>query len=187
MIRPSKRTEIVADACFLLNLAATGREHEILRSLGVTLLAHDDVLAEALYLVGEDDDGHRVKEPVDFKELEEAGFLARRTLGRPGMGSFVKAAERLTDRDAKAVGLASELGAPLVTDDRCIRNVVTESFPEVVLRSSLELLKEAATRMALSTDEVSEMLTRVRRKGNFAPPRDDPLADWYRQATEPTP
>jgi len=184
---PSAPAEIVADACFLLNLAATGREAEILRSLDVTLLTHDDVLAEALYLVGEDDDGQRVKEPVDFKDLEEAGFLARRSLGPHGIRSFVKAAERLTDRDAKAVALASELAVPLVTDDRCIRNLVAESFPEVVLKSSLELLKEAATQLALSTHEVSEMLRRVRRKGNFAPPRGDPLAEWFGQATEPIP
>ena len=183
----STPTEIVADACFLLNLAATGREAEILRSLGVTLLAHDDVLAEALYLIAEDSDGQPVKEPVDFTTLEEAGLLVRKPLGQDGTSSFVKAAESLTDRDAKAVGLASELSVPLATDDRCIRTVVTNSFPEVTLRSSLELLKQAATRLSLGPDEIAEMLRRVRRRGDFAPPRDDPLADWYRQATDPAP
>lgn len=184
MAKPAP-TQLVADACFLLNLAATGREAEILRSLGVTLIAHDDVLAEALYLIEEDAEGQRVKVPVAFMSLEEEGLLLRRSLGRAGLRSFVKAAVRLTDRDAKAVGIASEMAAPLITDDRCIRNFVTVTFPEIPLRSTLELVKEAASVLSLGADELGKMLRMVRQRGNFAPPRDDPNAEWYRQVTAP--
>jgi hypothetical protein len=179
MIGPAIR-QLCADACFLLNLVATGRGKEILEGVDLRLVSHREVMSEALYLVEWDAEGRRLQAPVDLHAL--APLLESRDLTAAGRGVLVAAAEYLTDRDARTVALAVQAGLPLATDDRRIRRIVALHFPELHLVSTLELLKDATERMKLSTAEVGDLLRRLRDRGNFAPPRDDPPSGWYSDA-----
>jgi len=176
MMGPAIR-HLCADACFLLNLVATGCGKEILEGVDLRLLSHREVMSEALYLVEWAAEGHRIQAPVDLGSL--APLLEARDLNDEGRGVLVAAAAFLTDRDATAVALAVQASVPLATDDRRIRRIVAEHFPELPLVSTLEVLKDATERMKMSTTEAGDLLRCVRDRGNFAPPRDDPLSDWY--------
>ena len=150
MIGPAIR-QLCADACFLLNLVATGRGKEILEGVDLGLLSHREVVSEALYLVEWDAEGRRIQAPVDLDTL--APLLESRDLTAAGRGVLVAAAEYLTDRDARAVALAVQAGVPLVTDDRRIRRTVVLHFPELQLVFTLEVLKDATERMKMNRAE----------------------------------
>jgi len=172
--------EIVADACFLLNLVATGKAGEILRALETTLVVEEQVRGEVLYLAGpEDDEGRPTREPVDLAPLERERFLRTITLGGEAAGTLVKAAEFLTDQDARAVALAATMHLALATDDGLIRKVARAQFG-LEMRSTLELVRDALDRMDLGEEEMRQVLLAMRDRGSFAPPRWDPNAEWYR-------
>ena len=169
------------DACALLNLTATGEEVRIAEALGLHFLVGVRALGEVIYHVGpEDDEGAPTREPVDLSEVEAKALLVTRSLGEEFDEAFVRAAEQLTDIDAESVAIAATLPCPLVSDDAKVRKVARMVFPEVELLSTLELVHDAIALLELPPDQTRDWLRRLRRRGNFAPPRRLPLAEWYR-------
>jgi hypothetical protein len=172
---------VVIDSCCKLNLLATGREVEIVHALGLVLL---DTVHSHLEPIGlwtpPDESGVRGREPVTTSSLREAGLLETRGLDSDALiEAFVRAAERITDVDASCIALAGVLGLPLATDDRKERAVAADLFPGLPVISTLDLLHEAARALRWTDDDLAAVAARVRWRGNFAPPRDDPRRQWY--------
>lgn len=179
------RRDAVIDACALLNVTATGEDVSVLEALGLRLIVGERVRGEVIYHLGpEDDDGVPTKEPVDLAELEDRGLLRTRALGEEFDEAFIKAAEQLTDLDAESVAIAATLKCPLVSDDPRVRSIARSSFPEVELLSTLELIHDAIGALGFSEEQTRELLSRLRHRGNFAPPRSLPRGDWYRDLLE---
>ena len=77
------------------------------------------------------------------------------------------------------MALAGVLGLPLMTDDGKERRVAKDIFPKIEVISTLAVLHDAAEALAPSEDDLLHMATNLRWRGNFAPPRRDPLSTWY--------
>ena len=77
------------------------------------------------------------------------------------------------------MALAGVLGLPLMTDDGKERRVAKDVFPKIEVISTLAVLRDAANALALSEEDLLRMATDLRWRGNFAPPRRDPLSTWY--------
>jgi predicted nucleic acid-binding protein len=172
---------LVIDACCTLNLLATRRELEIARACDLQLIISDRAHAEALFLhTPPDEEGIRTKEPASTKRLRTARRLEVRRLDTDALlEAFIQCAARLRDEDASCVALAGGLGVPLMTDDGKERRVARELFPKIDLVSTLEVLHDAVHRLALSRDAQSRLAADLRWRGNFAPPKKDPLSSWY--------
>jgi predicted nucleic acid-binding protein len=173
--------QVVIDACCTLNLLATGREIDIVRALGLLLLETPQVSREPISLsTPPDEDGVRRKEPVSCAALRAAGCLEMRALDTEALlDAFVTCAARIKDTDASCIALAGVLGIPLVTDDRKERKVARDIFPHLEVVSTLDLLHDAAAALRWSDDELVKVASSLLWRGNFAPPRRDPRADWY--------
>ncbi|HVW28889.1 MAG TPA: hypothetical protein VHC69_26170 [Polyangiaceae bacterium] len=174
-----------------MNLLATGRELEIVRSLDLKLLDTEFTSKESITLwTPPDSDGERHKEPASTAHLRSAGLLVETPFDTTALSdAFVTCAEHINDADASCIALAGVLGLPLVTDDRKERRVAHTLFPELELVSTLDLLSEASA--AWPDRELLDAAIGLRWRGNFAPPRRDPRAEWYagllRRAGVPTP
>lgn len=172
---------LVIDACCTLNVLATRLDLEIVQTGDLTLLITDRAHGEALFLHSAPDaDGMRSKEPASTERLHDAGRLEIRTLDTLALqDAFVECAAQLRDEDASCVALAGVLGLPLLTDDGKERRVAKTLFPTIELVSTLSLLNDVAKALSLSEEVLLRVVTDLRWRGNFAPPRKDPLATWY--------
>src|SRR5678816_3699341 len=168
---------LVIDACCTLNMLATRLELEIVQACDLSLLISDRAHGEALFLhSAPDDDGVRSKEPASTERLRTAGRFEIRSLDTdPLVDAFVECAAQLRDEDASCVALAGVLGLPLMTDDGKERRVAKAIFPNIELVSTLSVLNDAANALSLSDEALLRVVTDLRWRGNFAPPRKDPL------------
>lgn len=172
---------LVIDACCTLNLLATRLELEIAQACELALIISDRAHAEALFLhTPPDDEGVRTKEPASTERLRAAGYLQIRALdSEPLLDAFVACAAQLRDEDASCVAIAGALGLPLMTDDAKEQRVARRLFPEIEIVSTLVVLQQAVRALALPEDAVLRLVTDLRWRGNFSPPRKDPLSPWY--------
>lgn len=183
---------LAIDACCVLNVLATRLELEIVQACDLSLLISDRAHGEALFLhTAPDDDGVRSKEPASTERLRAAGRLEIRSLDTdPLVDAFVECAAQLRDQDASCVALAGVLGLPLMTDDAKEQRVAREVFPRIEIVSTLAVLHDAVRNLGLSDDGQLRLAADLRWRGNFAPPRKDPLSSWYadllRKAGAPT-
>lgn len=174
---------MVADACALLNLTATGREVEILEAVGVRLLTPKCARREVKYHLVPGADGKLASAPVDLSPLERSGLLT--TFEIDGiLDEYVDCCVHLQDNDAAVLALAVNQGYSLMTDDRRIKRVSIEHYPRVDVRSSLCLVRQASEWLGWTNDTTREVLHRVLIRANFLPPRSgDEDTQWYRQHT----
>jgi hypothetical protein len=172
---------VVIDACCTLNLLATGRELELVRACDLELILSEQAHGEALFLhTPPDADGVRSKQPASTERLRAVGRLQIRSLdAEPLIAAFVTCAAQLRDEDASCVALAGVLGLPLMTDDGKERRIARDQFPGIELVSTLAMLDEAIRALAMAEDEQLGLVADLRWRGNFAPPRRDPLSPWY--------
>jgi hypothetical protein len=179
-------TALVADACFLLNLLATERDAEIVRSLGLRLLSTPQAGAEVRYLAGpRDERGRPTRIPTDVRALVERGDLELVAVPGEAADVFVLCATQLRrDADSTSLALAAHGRLPLATDDRRIREVARAQFPTLELHTTLGVLRRFVEAARLTEAEAGHLAVAVATGGNFLPPRDDPDAAWYRGLLE---
>lgn len=173
--------QVVIDACCTLNLLATGRDVAIVQALELRMFDTPQVSGEAMYLwTAPDADGERIKESTSTATLREGGYLETHSLDSDALvDAFVIAAGLINDADASCIALAGVLGLPLISDDRKERRIARDMFPNIELISTLELLQHASQRLSWSSAELAAVALNLRWRGNFAPPRQDPLGGWY--------
>jgi len=169
------------DACCTLNVLATQLELEIAVACDFVFIISDYAHAEVLFLDSPPDDkGVRTKEPASTLALRNARRLEVRALDTTALlDAFVDCAAHLRDEDASCVALAAVLGLPLMTDDGKEQRVARTLFPSIEILSTLSVLQDAATRLNLAEKDLMRVATALRWRGNFAPPRKDPLSPWY--------
>lgn len=172
---------LVIDACCTLNVLATRLDVEIVEACDLSFLISDRAHGEALFLhSAPDEEGVRAKESASTQRLQDAGRFEIRRLDTAALqDAFVECAAQLRDEDASCVALAGVLGLPLMTDDGKERRVAIAIFPTIELVSTLSVLNDAVKALSLSEEAQLRVVTDLRWRGNFAPPRRDPLATWY--------
>ena len=57
--------------------------------------------------------------------------------------------------------------------------IARAQFPGIELVSTLAVLDEAVRMLAMPEHELLGLVADLRWRGNFAPPRKDPLSPWY--------
>jgi predicted nucleic acid-binding protein len=175
--------QVVIDACSALNLLATGRSVEFLRALNWSLLVLPEVRHEAQRLRGPlDEEGQPTWSPADWASLEQAALMTLHATEPPNesfIDALISAAEYLTDVDAASVALAGSLGLPLLSDDNKVRKVFQRLYPALELKATLSLIRDASNHLGLNPEALHDVLNALRWKARFAPPKQDPLREWY--------
>lgn len=170
----------VVDACSALNLVASGLLGELPGAIGMQLLALPEVMDEARYVLGEmDEEGNRKREPIDWSGILAGGQFSMRTFPEEALESFVELSAELTDVDAKYVAFARHLRVGLVSDDGKVRRVFSADAGGLPLRSTVSLIRQAASLIPLDQVRVRDVFARIRERARFEPPRKDPDYEWY--------
>ena len=78
--------------------------------------------------------------------------------------------------------VAIHCGDTVVTDDRKAARVVASR--SVTLRTTLDLVKTWVEHQAMTTQMLHTVLTDLRERGNYYPPRSHPLKCWWDTAME---
>lgn len=188
---------LVLDACCAINLLASGVIDDVLSMLPYRFAVADLVAErEVLHLRPEDpaprpdlsesyvpasrSDADAVVSTVTLNPLVQAGLLQVLTAEGPDeLQTFVSLALQLDDGEALSAALAIHRRAVLVTDDRKALRVVGGAAPGLELRRTSSLLKEWAEAADVDAERLRAVLTNVRQRGSFVPPRDDPERGWW--------
>ena len=173
---------LVLDASCLLNLYATGRLRDISLAVGAQIEVADYVLEhEAIYTWQTDSTGVREEAvPVDLAPLVAEGLLHVVRLEHPDdQATFVALAALVDDGEAATGALAFHRGCSVATDDRKARRVFGEFIPDVLLVSTLELMKLWADESQVSHDELRAAMDAMRNSASYVPSIRDPLFEWW--------
>lgn len=171
----------VIDACCMINLVATGREVEIVRSLNIKLLDTEYTKDEPCVLwAPPDSDGHRERNRSSTDALRDAGLLFTHQLDSDSLlDAFVAIAEMIGDPDASCIALAGVSGIPLITDDRKECRIAKQFYPEIQILSTLDLIRRASEALSWDDHTLADVAKSLRYRGNFAPPKHDKHTPWY--------
>ncbi|GFO63159.1 hypothetical protein [Geomonas paludis] len=143
---------LVADASVIINLNATGRAMDILTAYPGTVVVTTQALDELL-LGGNKgySDGKKLQ------ELIEVGRVRAVCLGEAGSEVYFSlvngpAVQTLDDGEAATIGYADETGAVAIIDEKKARAICQKEFPQLQLKSSVDLLMHNAVVDALGRE-----------------------------------
>lgn len=176
---------VLLDACCVINLYASGRISDILRSLPIVVAIATHVLQkEALYVLHVRDDGVIEKISVNLAPLVASHLISLMDIESLDEQAAVVnfAALRFDDGEAVTAALALHRGAAVATDERRILGVLRTSFPQVAVITTSALVWHWADQTKASPGEVRAVLRNIEEGGRFVPPRDDPYYAWWQRA-----
>lgn len=170
---------IALDSCCLLNLYASGHFAAIAAALPHRLVIADRVQAEALWVrrggTGDDADA---RDLVDTATLVAASTLSVVVLAPPELADFVRFAAEVDDGEAATAALALHRGYDVATDDGKARRLLRTHVPHAHLYSTLDMLKHWADTSSVPAADLRAVLTAVRDRASFLPPKRDELRSW---------
>lgn len=168
---------LLLDACVTINLLATDRLDEIAASLNISFVVAEQVAAEVGHL-REMVAGEVVVTPIDLQKQVAAGVLRILRLSSAELPTYVELAAVVDDGEAATIAIAHHRNLPLATDDRKARRICAKrGLAEP--RRTLDLLHAYADVAVLDAEACRDLLTTVRRRANFLPPKADPWRDWW--------
>lgn len=170
------RTPLLLDACILINLAATNRITDIARALSSTFVLLQQAAAEVGYL-RDTSGGDVVPTPIDLTRYDSQSMKII-SLTPAEYPRYVELARIVDDGEAATIAVAAGRTMPLATDDRKARRLCAKLQLQEPLRT-LSILHSYADAIHLPQPETRDLLTSIRDRASFQPPRSDPDRKWW--------
>lgn len=175
--------EQIVDACCVINLFASGRLVDILRSCGGMFHVSKQVRAESL-LIRQPDPASPdalIDHPVDLEAAEKDGVLLRCELqGEEEAAAFISFAQLVDDGEASCLAIAKCRGWTVATDDRKAIRLATQE--QIAVVTTPELLDRWARAAGPSARELAIAIASIERFARFRPRAKSPLRDWWVKA-----
>jgi len=171
------RRPILLDACVAINLAATDGLDKIASTLQLTILIVQQAAAETGYL-RDLIDGEIALTPIDLSQLGLGDDLQILELAPSEYPAYLELAAIVDDGEAATIAMAIRRDLDIATDDRKARRLCQERHLAEPVRT-LALLHSYAEAARLTDGPVRELLTKVRDRASFQPPRADPDLKWW--------
>lgn len=149
---------LVADASVIINLNGTGHAADIIKALPQALFVTDNACVE---LEAGANRGHQ--DYARLLELIDARVVRRVSLGAAGMkvyetlidGSTLRT---LDDGEAATIAYAHEVSGIALIDERKARTLCAESFPNLDIVSTVELLLHDVVAAALGAERQADAI-----------------------------
>jgi predicted nucleic acid-binding protein len=175
------RPPLLLDACIAINLAATDRLQHVAEFVDVTFALVRQAASEVGYL-RDVADGKPVRTPIDL-EQQAGDALEIIDLTPAEYPVYLSLALEVDDGEAATIAVAAQRGLPLATDDRKARKLCTQlGIPEPL--RTLGLLHDYADAAELQQAQLRDLLSRIRDRASFQPPRSDPDLKWWNDNIE---
>ena len=170
---------LVFDACALINIHASGRLGDVLRSAPQATLVTETVRALELLQTEELDalnpEGDRLDDLIEGGRLVVVDFDSDDEAGR-----FLDYAAAIgDDGEAASLAVAASRGFAVVTDDKKARRFAAGETPGVPLIFTLEVVEHWSSDQKISPAELHAALNSLRGNGNYKPSLAHPLYDWW--------
>ncbi|MEZ6131167.1 MAG: hypothetical protein R3C59_21040 [Planctomycetaceae bacterium] len=184
-------TDIVVDACCLINLVASGNILPASTEMGKkskkttfpgTLHVPEIVANEALYILqpDSDDPASLIKTPIDLSASREQRLLSDCAIeGDEESSLFVQLAVRLDDGEAAALAISKNRSWTLATDDRVAAKLAAEL--SVVVLTTPELVKLWANHVGANAKQIHETINGIQTYAKFVPRRDSVEFEWWQK------
>jgi|SRR5215213_637896 len=175
-------SRVLLDACCLINLLATDRLEEILRTLPCQFATSRLIVTNEVFsLARPTDPGAPLKrEMISSERLERIeGLTIVETATEEEQAEFVRFAAEMGDGEASVCALAVTRGGAVATDDRRALRELSRMAPGVLTVQTPELLYEWARLSRAHNREISRILLAVQQRARFYPRRDAPRFDWW--------
>jgi predicted nucleic acid-binding protein len=166
------RTILVADASVVINLNATGCARAIISAFPARWAVTGNALAE---LVNGMRNGHDDARALQM--LIDAGIVDLVSLGDTGGKVYEtlidgSALRTLDDGEAATIGYAHEVGGIALIDERKAMNLCADSFPELLVVPSVQLLLHETVVRALGPQGHIEAVIGALQKARMRVPPD---------------
>ena len=171
------RRQILLDACVAINLAATDSLEEIAGTLQMTFGMVQQAEAEAGHL-RDIVEGELVHAPLNLRQFALGEALDLLELVPSEFALYLELAAIVDDGEAATIAVAIQRDLEIATDDRRARRLCQERHLAEPVRT-VALLHSFADAAELSGDQVRDMITKVRDRASFLPPRADPDLKWW--------
>ena len=171
---------VLLDAWAVINLCASRHFEDILSDLPYRFAVAEKVSTDETLYVRRGGGGEDAleKEPLKLDPSVSAGNLqVLPLLSDDEATTFVSLTTELDDGEAATIAIALHRKLSVATDDRKARSRLRQA--NVRSHSTLALLKEWCETRGLSSDEIATVLSDVRHRGSFLPPRGEPLQNWW--------
>jgi predicted nucleic acid-binding protein len=176
---------LILDASCLLNLYASGRLREIAQASPQRLVVVDYVIQqEALYIRRRSAvQDQEERESVDIAPLISAGLLQVITINcEAEAATFVDLAGEMDDGEALTCALAIHRQYDAATDDRKAQRILFTRAPQVVIRSTLAIVRQWAELTGITKTELRAVLVNIRFGAHYYPGVRDPYYEWWNDA-----
>jgi predicted nucleic acid-binding protein len=171
------RRKILLDACVAINLAATGSLDRIANTLQVTFAIAAQAAVEVGYL-RDMAGGQTVPIPINLKQFEPGQVVELLELTPAELKLYIELAAIVDDGEAATIAIAIQRHMDLATDDRRARRLCQERHLAEPLRT-VSLLRAYADAAHLADDQIQQLITSIRERASFQPPRSDPDLKWW--------
>ncbi|BAU09663.1 unknown protein [Leptolyngbya sp. NIES-3755] len=175
-----RHSHLILDACCILNFCASRYLIPILKSISaqvvVTVVVKERELLTLQRLDTDENEGATQFETaiaqgllsvVDFEsESEEETFV-----------NYVF--ELGDDGESATCAIAFHREWAIATDDKKAVSFFQKEAPHLQILSTLEIIKNWSDQANLTSDQLRSVLTDVRTRGRYAPPRNHPLLGWW--------
>ncbi|MEA5550578.1 hypothetical protein VB713_06225 [Anabaena cylindrica UHCC 0172] len=176
-------SHILLDACCVLNLCTSGQFLAILKSLPaeivVTTVVQERELKTLQRLQEQENDA-----VLEFEEAIQQGLLKVVAFeSEEEAESFVNYAVDLDDGESATCAIAVHRGWAIATDDRKAISFIQKEAPYIQILSTPEIIKHWSEKESIDSTILSHVLNAIRIKGHYVPPKNDPLRNWWQNAS----
>jgi len=170
------------DACAVVSLFATRRMDDILAAAHGRFAVADIVSREAQFVFrGGSGPDAREREPVELQPLIECGKLdVAATDDEETLFTFIDLAQQIDEGEAMTGAIAFHRRCTVVTDDKkAIRVLTAHGVP---ILSTLDIVKQWVEHESIDAATLGKVLSDLRDRGHYEPPRTHPLRAWWDQS-----
>ena len=174
---------LILDACCIINIAATSRMEEIIRSFGMPIAVAAYVREKELLSLARADPADLEEDPIDLQPLILRGLIeiVAATDSEEAMSLRLTAdPHRLDEGEAISGAIALHRNWAVGTDDRRGTAVLLRLSPNIPVLSTPELLSHWATQVRPDADQLRAVLNQVQVRACYQPARQHPFGQWWR-------
>lgn len=186
---------LILDACWLIDLHASGYMAAILQSLPYSVAVSQYVLEQEALSVGALS-GHARKERAHSEQTSASDIPPLQQLLDSGIivvvnleteaeeNALVDFAVSLEDGEAYTCAIAVQRNWIIASTERKVASMIRNNFSHISVVTTQELVKEWADATNPPNEVVKQVIQNIQEKARYRPRRSHPLYEWWQELAE---
>ncbi len=174
------QSPLLLDACCVFNFLASGHFFDIVKAISVDVYITKTVQEQELINF----DGFDPEDITQFNNTLEQGIVKIVDFeAETEADLFINYASILGDDGESATGaIAICRGWAIATDDKRAITLFKQEVPNLQILSTQEIIKYWSEITNIDLIQLKTVLNQIKKKGQYFPPKNDPLRSWWETA-----